>query len=170
MLTSVDEFLDYFAGVNRRAVRDIGSLPVEAESWVPPRQETGERGWSIAVLVAHMAASRVFFAHAYRGEGWLAAPWPGATETRQQWVAALDESAHTMAELLRGTPDEWLRRRVEAMDSPGQTLSGWRVLMMGTEHDVHHRSQIDTYAGMAGWPVQQIFGRTAEQAGLDPRA
>jgi uncharacterized damage-inducible protein DinB len=56
------------------------------------------------------------------------------------------------------------------MDAPGQSLAGWRVLMMGIEHDIHHRSQIDTYAGIAGWEVQQIVGRIAEEVGLNPRA
>ena len=39
------------------------------------------------------------------------------------------------------------------------TLPGWRVLLMMMEHDIHHRSQIDTYAGTQGWPVPDIFGR-----------
>jgi uncharacterized damage-inducible protein DinB len=37
--------------------------------------------------------------------------------------------------------------------------------MMMMEHDIHHRSQIDTYAGMNGWDVPQIYGRQAEQIG-----
>jgi uncharacterized damage-inducible protein DinB len=48
------------------------------------------------------------------------------------------------------------------IDTPGQTLSGWRLLMMMLEHEVHHRSQIDSYAGLEGWPVPDIFGRSAE--------
>jgi uncharacterized damage-inducible protein DinB len=48
------------------------------------------------------------------------------------------------------------------IDTPGATLSGWRVLMMHIEHEVHHRSQIDAYAGLEGWPVPDIFGRSAE--------
>jgi uncharacterized damage-inducible protein DinB len=47
------------------------------------------------------------------------------------------------------------------IDTPG-ALSGWRILMMMLEHEVHHRSQIDTYAGLEGWPVPDIFGRSAE--------
>jgi uncharacterized damage-inducible protein DinB len=47
------------------------------------------------------------------------------------------------------------------IDSEGE-LSGWRVLMMMVEHDIHHRSQIDTYAGLNGWPVPDIYGRSAE--------
>jgi hypothetical protein len=38
--------------------------------------------------------------------------------------------------------------------------------MMMAEHDIHHRSQIDAYAGVMSWPVQQIFGRRAEDVGL----
>ena len=43
-----------------------------------------------------------------------------------------------------------------------EPLSGWRILMMMTEHEVHHRSQIDAYAGLQGWPVPDIFDRSAE--------
>ncbi|MFN2581258.1 MAG: DinB family protein [Candidatus Dormibacteria bacterium] len=168
MITDIAAFLKYFDGVNRRAIRDVGSLPPEAQTWRPPAG-AGENAWSIGELVSHMAASRLFFGHAYRAEGWRPDPWPEPTATREQWIAALEGSTERMHELLEGTPDAWLQRRVEAMDTPGQTLAGWRVLMMGVEHDVHHRSQIDTYAGIAGWEVQQIYGRKAEDVGLTPR-
>jgi uncharacterized damage-inducible protein DinB len=54
------------------------------------------------------------------------------------------------------------------IDTPG-TLHGWRLLMMMLEHEVHHRSQIDTYAGLQGWSVPHIFERSAETiASLQP--
>ena len=65
---------------------------------------------------------------------------------------------------LEGTPSDWLARKIRMIDTDGE-LSGWRVLMMCLEHDVHHRSQIETYAGLEGWPVQHIYGRSAEQVG-----
>ena len=71
-------------------------------------------------------------------------------------------SARRFAALLKDTPDAWLTRGIEMIDTPGRTLSGWRLLMMMLEHEVHHRSQIDTYAGLQGWPVPDIFGRSAE--------
>ena len=37
--------------------------------------------------------------------------------------------------------------------------------MMMLEHDIHHRSQIDTYAGLNGWDVPDIYGRSAETIG-----
>lgn len=161
MITSMRDFLRYFDGVHRRALRDIGALPEAAERWQPP-VGGGEGGWDIRQLVGHIAGSRLYLAHAYRDEGWLLDPWPGPLDTRSGWLTALDESMAQFRALMEDTPDVWLQRRIATIDTPGQALSGWRILMMMAEHEVHHRSQIDTYAGLNGWDVPQIYNRSAE--------
>jgi uncharacterized damage-inducible protein DinB len=180
VISDIESFLRYFDAVHRRALRDIGALPPEAEGWAPPalrpvrrahgRQAQGERGenaWAIGEIVRHMAGSRLYFARAYRGEGWIA-DWPPPidTEVQSTWLPALEASAAEFRRRVEGTPNEWLTRRVPLIDSEG-TISGWRILMMVVEHDIHHRSQIDTYAGLQGWPVPDIYGRSAEQVGLE---
>jgi hypothetical protein len=35
VVIGIDAFLRYFEGVDKRALRDVGLLPDEAESWVP---------------------------------------------------------------------------------------------------------------------------------------
>jgi uncharacterized damage-inducible protein DinB len=162
MIASIDAFLRYFDAVHRRAMRDIGALPPEADGWAPPAG-SGEGAWSINTLVGHMAGSRLYFANAYLGHGWISPDAPDVSR-RDRWLPALDESARALRAQLEGTPDAWLQRRVAMIDSDG-ALSGWRVLMMMVEHDIHHRSQIDTYAGLNGWPVPDIYGRSAEQIG-----
>jgi uncharacterized damage-inducible protein DinB len=162
MITSIDAFLRYFDAVHRRALRDVGALPPAADGWKPETGE-GEKAWSINGIVGHMASSRLYFAGAYRGEGWILPP-PRDVSVRASWLPALEESATAFHSLLDGTPDEWLTRRVPLIDTDG-AISGWRVLMMMVEHEVHHRSQLDTYAGMNGWDVPQIYGRSAEQVG-----
>ena len=159
MIESMPAFLRYFDAVHRRAMRDIAALPPQAEGWVPYQGE-GEQGWSINVLVGHMAGSRLYFANAYRGQGWIS-PDPPDTSQRENWLSVLDESAQLLHSVLEDSPDAWLHRKVAMIDSDG-ALSGWRVLMMMVEHDIHHRSQIDTYAGLNGWPVPDIYGRSAE--------
>lgn len=161
MITDIDSYLSYFDAVHRRSVRDIGLLPAEAEGWRPVGGER-ENAWDIGKLVGHMAASRLYFAGAYCNEGWVIDGWPEDTRRRETWVPCLERSASEFRRRLSGTPNEFLQRRIEMIDTPGATLSGWRLLMMMLEHDVHHRSQIDTYAGINGWPVADIFGRTAE--------
>lgn len=160
MIESMQSFLAYFESVNRRALRDIAALPPEADGWTPTTGE-GEAAWSINALVGHMAMSRLYFASAYRGEGWIF-PQPPDVGSRDKWEPALTESARELRRLLAGTPDAWLKRKVQMIDTP-QSLSGWRVLMMMVEHDIYHRSQIDAYAGLNGWEVPPIYGRSAEQ-------
>ena len=162
MITSIQDFLRFFDGVHRRAIRDIEALPAAADGWAPASGE-GERAWSINKLVGHMAGSRLYFASAYTGNGWIS-PRPPDVSTRERWAPALHESHARFSALLAGTPDAWLQRKVETIDSDFG-LSGWRVLMMMVEHDIHHRSQIDTYAGLNGWDVPQIYNRSAETIG-----
>ncbi len=162
MFRSIDAFLTYFDAVHRRAVRDVGMLPPEADGWRPASGE-GEHAWTVNQIVGHMAVSRLYFVSAYRGEGWIAPAMPNV-ESRERWVPALEESAREVRRLLQGTPDAWLDRKVSMIDTDG-ALSGWRILAMMVEHDVHHRSQLDTYAGLNGWPVPDIFGRSAERIG-----
>lgn len=162
MITTVDAFLRYFDAVHRRAVRDIAALPAEADGWAPVGG-SGEGGWGINALIGHMCVARLYFISAYRGEGWISPPAPDVSG-RELWTAALEQSAQGVRARLAGTPDAWLRRKVEMIDTAA-ALSGWRVLMMMLEHDIHHRSQIDTYAGMNGWDVPDIYGRSAETIG-----
>lgn len=165
MIGSVDGFLSHFRGLNRRAVRDFGGLGPEAETWRPASGE-GEDAWDVGQIVAHIAMSRLFFAGAYTERRWRAEPWPDPTRTREEWVAALDGSASRLQELLAGTPDEWLARPVEMLD--GRPVEAWRLLLLMVEHEVAHRAQVQAYAGLFGWGAQHIFGRSAEDAGLQP--
>ena len=87
-------------------------------------------------------------------------------DDQRTWVPWLQTSAERFTALLEETPNDWLTCRIEMIDTPGQALSGWRLLMMMLEHEVHHRSQIDTYAGLNGWEPPHIYGRSAEQVGL----
>lgn len=160
MITDIASYLRFFDSVRRRTERDVAALPPEAAAWRPPTID-GEAGWSIGHIVGHIGGSRLYFASAYRGEGWISTPAELDGDDSRTWLPWLQSSAARFVALLRDTPDEWLTRRIDMIDTPG-SLSGWRMLMMMLEHEVHHRSQIDTYAGLQGWPVPDIFGRSAE--------
>lgn len=162
MYRSIEAFLRYFEGLHRRTIRDIGALPEDADGWRPATGE-GEKAWSINKLVGHIAGSRLYFASAYLGRGWIS-PEPPEVGRRERWIPALEESFERFGELVGGTPDAWLERKIPMIDSSG-SLSGWRILAMMTEHEVHHRSQIDAYAGLNGWDVPQIYNRAAEEIG-----
>jgi uncharacterized damage-inducible protein DinB len=161
MITDMPSYLRYFDGVRRRTDRDVAALPPPAAAWTPPARE-GEAGWTIGQIVGHIGVSRLYFASAYRGEGWIWAEPELDPADQSTWLPWLGASAERFRALLEDTPADWLARRVETIDTPGATIAGWRLLMMMVEHEVHHRSQIDAYAGLAGWPVPDIFNRSAE--------
>ncbi len=133
MFRNVDGFLRYFEGVNKRAMRDVAALPPEADGWRPEIGE-GEKAWSINTLVGHMAGSRLYFASAYSGSGWIS-PEPPDVSSRAKWLPALEASFNEFKAKLAGTPDDWLDRRVDMIDTAA-TLPGWRVLSDddGTRH------------------------------------
>jgi uncharacterized damage-inducible protein DinB len=174
VLTSIRDYLRYFDAVNRRDIRDIDALPPAADGWRPANGE-GEQAWSINQLVGHIAWQRLYFLAAYMGEGWTeerinALPGsvvrpksaPFDVSSRDKWVPVLKASAEIFVERLSQTPDEWLNRKIPSIDSE-ISFSGWRLLMMMLEHEISHRSQIDTYAGLNNWNPPQIFDRTAEK-------
>ena len=161
MITDIASYLRFFDSLRRRTERDVAALPPAAAAWRPPAIG-GEAGWNIGQIVGHIGGSRLYFASAYRGEGWI---WGGVEadpDDQGTWLPWLSSSADRFVVLLKDTPPDWLTRRIEMIDTPGRVLSGWRLLMMMLEHEVHHRSQIDSYAGLEGWPVPDIFGRSAE--------
>ena len=165
MFTDIDGFLRYFRSVNRRAVRDVTALPPEADGWTPMGSAgatlEGEGAWSINKLIGHMCGSRLYFASAYRRQGWVS-PEPPDVSSPELWAPALDASFEEFSRLVTEVGPDGLSRQIEMIDTPGATLSGWRLLMMMLEHDVHHRSQIDTYAGLNGWDPPDIYFRSAE--------
>jgi uncharacterized damage-inducible protein DinB len=168
MITDIASYLRFFDSVRRRTERDVAALPPAAAAWRPP-VAGGEAGWSIGEIVGHIGTARLYFASAYRGEGWVSPTAELDPREQATWLPWLETSAARFSALLKDTPEDWLARRVDTIDTPGATLSGWRLLMMMLEHEVHHRSQIDAYAGLQGWPVPDIFNRSAETiAGLQP--
>jgi uncharacterized damage-inducible protein DinB len=162
VIADVPSFLRYFDGIHARTVRDVGALPEEAERWVPDSATDGEAAWGAPRVVAHVAEARRFFAGAFLGEGWVWDDWPDDLSRRGTWLPALERSRDELHERLAGADDARLTTRVPMLDQPDRTIAGWRALMMLVEHEVHHRSQLATYAGLNAWPVHQIFGRTNE--------
>jgi uncharacterized damage-inducible protein DinB len=161
MITDIASYLRFFDSVRRRTERDVAALPPAAVAWKPPAAD-GETGWTIGQIVGHIGGSRLYFASAYRNDGWIWGDVEMDPADQRTWLPWLQQSAARFTALVADTPEAWLSRRIDMIDTPGQTLSGWRLLMMMLEHEVHHRSQIDAYAGLQGWPVPDIFGRSAE--------
>ena len=103
MITDIESYLGFFDSLRRRTERDVAALPPAAVDWTPPPIE-GEVGWTIGQIVGHIGSSRLYFASAYRNEGWI---WqepaidPGEQST---WLPWLETSASRFTALVHDTP------------------------------------------------------------------
>jgi hypothetical protein len=102
MITDMASYLRFFDTVRRRTERDVAALPSAAAAWRPP-PIGGEAGWSIGDIVGHIGGAGLFFARAYRGEGWVGAPPEMDPSDQSTWIPWLQSSAERFAELLRET-------------------------------------------------------------------
>ena len=161
MITEVSAFLSWFEGVHRRTLRDVLLLPPEAQTWTPPAGE-GEISWGIPRIVQHTGEARLYFGSAFAGHGWVWDPWPDEVTDRDSSARALEDSLEQLRQQVEAAGDDRLRTKIELIGASDHQISGWRALMMMAEHEVHHRAQISTYAGLNGWPVAQTFDRTNE--------
>jgi uncharacterized damage-inducible protein DinB len=160
MLTDVAAFLRYFETVHRRTLRDVVALPPSAPAWRAPR-DWGENLWSFGEIVLHIAGGRYLFTGAFVGTGWHLPDLRLDPSDQAAWAPLLESALAWMRHQLAEAPTSWLERSVEAMDTSTR-IAGWRLLLLMVEHEVHHRSQLDTYAGLAGWRVPDLFGYSFE--------
>ena len=122
MTTDIASYLRFFDSMRGRTERDVAALPPLAAAWRPPERE-GEAGWSIGEIVAHIGSSRLYFASIYRGEGWILSPAEMHRDDQRTWVPWLQASAERFTTLLEETPNDWLTRRIEMIDTPGAVPS-----------------------------------------------
>lgn len=122
MITDIASYLRFFDSVQRRTQRDVAALPPGAAVWRPPAVG-GEAGWSIGQIVGHIGSGRLYFASAYRGEGWISPEVELDRDDQRTWLPWLESSASRFVALPKDTPSEWLKRRIEMIDTPGSTLA-----------------------------------------------
>src|SRR5262249_32822296 len=125
MITDIASYLRYFESFRRRTERDVAALPSGAAARRRPAAE-GASGWGMGQIVDDIGGTRLSFASAYRNEGWLWARTGTEMDPDDQrsWLPWLDRSATRFIALLEQTPNEWLERRIEMIDTPGRALSG----------------------------------------------
>src|SRR3989475_7407161 len=103
MISDIASYLRFFDSVRRRTERDVAALPTEAAAWRPAALG-GEAGWSIGDIVGHIGGSRLYFASAYRGEGWVSALPEIDRADQRTWGPWLQASAERFVARLLDTP------------------------------------------------------------------
>lgn len=157
-ISSLDEFLAYFAKVRERTRRVVALIPPERLEW------TYQEGkFTLGDLVRHLGAiERHMFAEnaqlrpsRYPGHGRELADGFEAV------LAYFDRMHEESMAIFASLSTEDLRQRCTTPG--GVELPVWKWLRSMIEHEIHHRGQIYLYLSMLGIATPPLYGLTSEE-------
>jgi uncharacterized damage-inducible protein DinB len=157
-ISSLDEFLAYFAKVRERTRRVVALIPPERLEWT-----YREGKFTLGDLVRHLAATeRFLFAEnarlrpsRYPGHGPELADGPDAV------LAYFDRLHEESMAIFAALSPEDLKRRCTTPG--GVAIAVWKWLRSMIEHEIHHRGQIYLYLSMLGVATPPLYGLTSEE-------
>jgi uncharacterized damage-inducible protein DinB len=156
MLTSIGEFVRYFEGVRRRTWMTVDCVTSQLLDWAP---RAGV--FTCGEIVRHLAGAERFFITKVVEDRWTDDLDPGAPLDHAATRALLETAHREEIPRLLAVPDQRLQEPLR--DLEGGTVKTWRLLMAMVEHEVHHRSQLNSRLGTAGVDTPQIFGYRMEE-------
>ena len=156
MIHSVGDFIRYFEGVRRRTRSVIEQVTPDLLNWRP---RPGE--FTCGDIVRHLAGAERFFVTKVLEDRWTSDLDPGPPLDHGATRAHLDEVHRAELSRLAELPDARLQAPVRDLD--GGQVKTWRLLMAMVEHEVHHRSQLDSYLAEAGVEPPQLYGYRMEE-------
>ncbi len=156
MIVSVAEFVRYFEGIRRRTWTAVDRLTPDLLEWRPrPGEFTG------GDIVRHLAGAERFYVTKVLDDRWTEDLEPGPPVDLEATRARLREVHAVEMARLSTVPDSRLLESIT--DLEGGQVKTWRFLMAMVEHEVHHRSQLDSYLASAGVEPPQLYGYRMEE-------
>jgi len=145
----------YFDGVRRRTVTAVDrAAPFAA---FKPRPDE----WTCGEIVRHLRGAERFFVTKVVEDRFSGDLELGPAEDWHVTRARFDDVHRAEMTRLASVPDSRLHEKV--VDLEGGRVSAWRFLMAMAEHEIHHRSQLDSWIALAGAEAPQIYGYTMEE-------
>ena len=158
VITSIEQFLEYWERVRFRTRRVIACIPPDKLEWT---YAAGK--FTLGDLVRHIAAiERYMFVECVMGRP---SRYPGhgreLADGYNAVLAYLDRLDAESVEQLRSLTPERLQQKCATPE--GGQITVWKSLRSMAEHEIHHRGQIYLYLSMLGVATPPLYGLTSEQ-------
>ncbi|HEX2249991.1 MAG TPA: DinB family protein [Gemmatimonadales bacterium] len=158
VITSVQQFLDYWTSVRGRTRRVVECIPPERIEW------THRAGaFTLGDLVRHLATiERYMYAETVAGRP---SSYPGCgrdlADGYEHVLAYFDRLDAEAREIIGVLSDTDLQRKCRT--PAGTAITTWKWLRAMVEHEVHHRGQIYLMLGILQVPTPPLYGLTSEE-------
>ena len=157
MIKDIQSFIGYFEGIRRRTLNYLKTIPPDRLDWSPKEGEFTPRQ-----IALHIGSTEQMFVSVFVNDTWKFHDDHGdhQADTLDQLLAHLEQTHIEAMTALKGMDNSVLNQQRTTLEKT--TLSAWRLLMMMTEHEIHHRSQLAVNLALMGVEPPQVFGMYIE--------
>jgi hypothetical protein len=156
MITDIEEFIKSFHGQRRRTQWVVDVVPPEKAHWRPWPGEL-----SPAEIICRIAAGHLMYAGAIAYGIWEVDDYEIAASAWDQALRYFHDKTEEALDLLRPLPNSILKEKCSRPDDNIPTAT-WRFLLAMLEHEIHHRSQLNTYLMLMNVRQPNLGGITIE--------
>jgi uncharacterized damage-inducible protein DinB len=156
MISDIEEFIKSFHGQRRRTQWVVDAVPLEKAHWRPWPGEP-----SPAEIICRIAAGHMMYAGAIALNVWEAEEYELSTTTWEEAQLYFQRKTEAALDLLRPLSNSILKEKRSRPDDNIPTAT-WRFLLAMLEHEIHHRSQLNTYLMLMNVRQPNLGGVTIE--------
>jgi hypothetical protein len=156
MITDIEEFIKSFHGQRRRTQWVVDAVPLEKTHWRPWPGEL-----SPAEIICRIAAGHLMYTGAIAYGIWEVDDYEIAVSTWDEALRYFHDKTEEALDLLRPLPNSILKEKCSRPDDNIPTAT-WRFLLAMLEHEIHHRSQLNTYLMLMNVRQPNLGGITIE--------
>jgi uncharacterized damage-inducible protein DinB len=156
MISDIEEFIKSFHGQRRRTQWVVDAVPLEKAHWKPWPGEP-----SPAEIICRIAAGHLMYAKAVAYDLWEVEDFEYATTTWDEALLYFHSKTEAALDLLRPLSNSVLKEKRSRPDDNIPTTT-WRFLLAMFEHEIHHRSQLNTYLMLMNVRQPNLGGVTIE--------
>ncbi len=156
MISDIEEFIKYFHGQRRRTQWVVDAVPPAKATWTPWPGEPSPIG-----IIRRIAAGHLMYATAAARDYWAVDDFETDDSDWEAAVKYFQETTELALELLRPLSNSVLQQKRRRPDGNIPTTA-WRFLMAMIEHEITHRSQLNSYLLLLNARQPDLGGLTIE--------
>jgi uncharacterized damage-inducible protein DinB len=165
MISDIEEFIKSFHGQRRRTQWIVDAVPAQKTGWRPWPGEP-----SPAEIIRGIAAGHLMYATAIATDVWSVEDYEDQATSWDESLDYFHGKTEQALDLLRPLPNSVLKQKRRRPDDDTLPMSVWRILLAMLEHEIHYRSELNTYLMLMNARQPTMGGITIEavRAALSP--
>jgi uncharacterized damage-inducible protein DinB len=157
MIVDIEEFIKSFHGQRRRTQWIVDAVPAQKTGWRPWPGEP-----SPAEIVRCIAAGHLMYATIVAKDQWVVEDYEGVATTWEESLEYFQGKTEEALDLLRPLPNSVLKQKRRRPDDDTMPIAVWRFLLAMFEHEIHYRSELNTYLMLMNARRPSMGGMTIE--------